>query len=253
MPYGVMGVQLAERGLLKRVASVPPSLPERGSSSDPVVVVVDPIRLRSLEKGTKNCTGAAAALYKWVGEKLLPREGGFPESVRQRLTGATQACLHEYEAEDAKKVLIHTVGPDLANAKYNENEAQRELSLTYANILVQFAGWLEGREERGVVAKEAVLRLIPVSEGMFAGGFRSVMPELTVHALTAAVDCLPPRVAEMLTDSKGASRIELCIFDAREYEPYQKALASLRANLVLSDNICARECAEGVAEALRAA
>ena len=283
VPYGVLGTQLDD-GVLRRVEKEPTpfctgtncaTVPAWARSfkgyvpkvappppTDRPVVVVDPAGIKQIQGCPATAGGAAAAIYKWL-NGALPLDSPFPETVRDAVRKPTQACVHEYTAKTPAKpqaaaapkpsektrVLIHAAGPDLNADEYgtasSEADYQRalgDLAETYASILTQFAGWVE-KKGRG-----AILRVVPVSGGLFAGRWSEAMPALTADALLSAIDKLSVAHKEMLTTSKDCS-IELCIFDGKEYEGYTNALQQLRRSLILGDT----HQAEGSQELLFAA
>ena len=72
----------------------------------------------------------------------------------------------------------------------------------------------------------ALLRLVPISSGIYAGAFRAQMAEITAAALRAAVERLAAESPELLKELPPYQdrKCELCLFDPREAAPYAAAL-----------------------------
>jgi len=69
-----------------------------------------------------------------------------------------------------------------------------------------------------------LLRLVPISSGIYAGPFRgSAMTSITADALRAAFDKLEPQRQKALAPHN-ERRIELCIYDPKEVSEYRQAI-----------------------------
>ena len=100
------------------------------------------------------------------------------------------------------------VGPDLRVAPYTAEEAAAALATAYRNVLREFAA-----------APLRVLRLLPVSGGIFAGPYQGDIAALTFDALDAALKMLPQPTAQALA----TRRLTLCIFMESEYQAFLDA------------------------------
>ena len=97
-----------------------------------------------------------------------------------------------------------TVGPN-----FNDNYAREQdyewavstLSQAYLNVLREFAS-----------CTVPTLRLLPISGSIFAGKWKSRVPQLTIDSWIAACGLLTPEECTALA----GRRIEMCIYDERE-------------------------------------
>jgi hypothetical protein len=106
--------------------------------------------------------------------------------------------------------MIHSVGPDLRKNDPTREQALAVLMRAYANTLNEF-----------LASECAVLRLLPISGGIFAGDFLDQMPELTQEALEAAFRSLPPPKQALLRRS--SREVHLCIFMGGEMQAWEAA------------------------------
>ncbi|KAJ9473132.1 hypothetical protein DIPPA_23802 [Diplonema papillatum] len=237
VPYGVLGTQLTVDKDIVQNADAP---------SDERVVIVDPAGLHHIQGVPAGASGAAGAIYKWIGPELLPLDEPFHASIRQTITGPTKACRRMY----GSKAVVHAVGPDLRADAYNLSEdrtdktdpegfmaATRDLSMTYQNIFKEFAAHLQPdiedwrADEANFNPRQpwGTLRMLPVSGGIFSGKYKERMPEMTARAIIAAFDNLPQvhrRALAMRT-----TKFELCIFDENELLAFRREFDRLQKNL----------------------
>ena len=75
---------------------------------------------------------------------------------------------HDYDG----KSCIHAVGPDLRRPGVSVEQALAELRTVYRNVLHEY-----------IPSEQTMLRLPPLSSGIFKGEFGSRMPRLTASAL----------------------------------------------------------------------
>lgn len=232
MPYGVLGTQLSLTGTLKSVGREP--------NSD--TAIVDPAGLHHIHGSASNAGGASGAIYHYLG-----LTGAFPTDVRQFIHKATDAKLFKYPIPGAAPIpdttpvkrppgvpvdktpssneatvvpeanliqptlpVIHVVGPDFRRGKWSEREASLELARAYRNVLHEF-----------VVSDAKLLRLTPISGGIFSGDLSDQMPPITQEALSCGFDQLHQYDKEVIL--KPDRKIELCMFMEREWDPYCKA------------------------------
>jgi len=101
------------------------------------------------------------------------------------------------------------VGPDL---RKNHTEAQtlQDLTTAYKNIFCEFAH-----------SHKRILRLLPVSAGIFSGSYRERMPALTFECIHAAFASLSDHVRAELTSER--RELHLCIFMESEMAMYTDA------------------------------
>eukprot|EP00440_Ansanella_granifera_P014748 gb/GFBE01016030.1/.p1 GENE.gb/GFBE01016030.1/~~gb/GFBE01016030.1/.p1 ORF type:complete len:277 (+),score=44.45 gb/GFBE01016030.1/:1-831(+) len=193
VPYGVLGSSSAGA-----VASPP------GKDT----AFVDPAGLHHIQgSGPAGAGGAAGAIYRWLG---IAEDTSFPEDVKAAIRAPLQAQFHAY-GEGRSKKCIHVVGPDFRSRRYTRDEAVEELAEAYRNVLAQFSG-------TGL----RVLRLLPVSGGIFSGPFKAELPAMTAEALQAAF----AKLSIEQQDRVLSSRLELCIFMASDMLNFEIAFAS---------------------------
>jgi len=186
--YGNLGTAITGQGF-QMVAPGP----------DADTVVVDPAGMPYIkgDEDVEDAGGASGALYRRLGLDYMPDE------VENGINEILDAKYHQYEAFP----VIHVVGPRLFQVT-DENEAIKQLATAYYNVLREF-----------VRSGKSKMRLVPVSSGIFAGPFKSRMPDITHKAWTQAMTRLDDNEKAHLEKSS----IELCIFEEREVESYTKA------------------------------
>eukprot|EP01064_Diplonema_japonicum_P012092 TRINITY_DN19564_c0_g1_i1.p1 TRINITY_DN19564_c0_g1~~TRINITY_DN19564_c0_g1_i1.p1 ORF type:complete len:349 (+),score=55.85 TRINITY_DN19564_c0_g1_i1:53-1048(+) len=231
VPYGVLGTALTQDKQIEKREEQPDGMQ---------VIIVDPAGLHHIHGLPKGAAGAAGAIYAWIGEEHLPMDQPFPSDVSEGIQHATHAARHVY----GTRPVIHAVGPDLRTEKYQGEEgyfaAKRDLSLTYTNILKEFAeylkpdlmSWNPDEENQNVRQPWGTLRVLPVSGGIFSGRFKKDMPELTAGALVSAIQALPPTHRRALACR--AQSIDLCVFDDREFKGFKQELYRVSENVRVS-------------------
>mmetsp|Transcript_22584 Transcript_22584/g.42561 ORF Transcript_22584/g.42561 Transcript_22584/m.42561 type:complete len:315 (+) Transcript_22584:65-1009(+) len=189
-----------------------------GELPNECIVFVDPAGLHHITRpgGPKNASGAAGAIYTFLG---IDKDDFFPPEVTAAITRETQAKFYVY----GRQPCIHTVGPDFrppaerkagaSREDYTEARAMELLTETYLNVLKEFCRNNSGRLR--------TLRLLPISGGIFSGKFKEQMPSLTAWALKGAMDLLEPAEMQMLETSK--TELEMCIYMDTEAQDYQNA------------------------------
>lgn len=196
MPYGVLGTQLAMTG----------SMRQSGPQPDEQTCIVDPAGMHHVKTTAAGAGGAAAAIYNFIGLK-----GKFPDDVVGSIHGPTDAKFHDYGGVK----VIHAVGPDFRQGEWSEREAGLELSRAYRNALHEF-----------VISEAKVLRVLPISSGIFSGPLYNQMPALTQEGLAMGFDQLHPYDVQSILEKD--KRIELCIFMEREWDTYVQAFDLLQ-------------------------
>jgi len=202
-PWGVLGKQLSATFQLLDGSTAP----------DQHVAFVDPAGLPYVRSNSPMGAGAASrAIYDHVGMSE------FPESVRRAVTEPTHAKFHPYRSLKDKVThqVIHVVGPDLRESIYDSvDKARSSLTAAYTNVLREFC------EAKAADGELAVLRLLPISGGVFSGAFSAELPRLTMEAIDLGYQAQPPAHRRMLS----SSQLELCIFLASEFGAYVAAHA----------------------------
>jgi len=199
-PFGVLGVQMTKEK--KEVI--------RGQ--DPTELdsccIVDPAGLHHIQPpgGPLGAGGAAGAVYRWVG---ISQTTEFTENVRKiKKTGdAVYEHYGRFRHGVLDKHVIHAVGPDLRkNPEYKE--ATLLLSEAYHQIFEQF-----------VLSRKDILRLLPVSSGIFAGDHKTDMPILTMLCMRQGFHWLTLSERKLLANKE----LHLCIFMEKELSSYRRA------------------------------
>jgi len=202
-PYGVLGAQLRTSGSIENKATVP------GSE----IAVVDPAGLQFIQDlGPGGAGGASGAIYQWLG---IGQASHFPDDVRQAIRTTGDAKFHKYGPHMA----IHVVGPNLAElgvaGPVSEGIAIDQLAQAYTNVFSEFL-LASARGAR-------VLRLLPISGGIFAGDFKEDLPRLTFTALARGFSRLPALSQKQLSTS--GLRLEMCIFEESDLSKFRAAYA----------------------------
>mmetsp|Transcript_27779 Transcript_27779/g.62006 ORF Transcript_27779/g.62006 Transcript_27779/m.62006 type:complete len:476 (+) Transcript_27779:370-1797(+) len=205
-PYGVLGSRLLLGS--GQVAKTGPD-PIEGKCC-----VVDPAGLRHIPPpgqppGGAKGAGAGESIYRWLGIHDAP---AFPAAVAAAVTKPGDACHQSYALEGGseKAQVIHAAGPDLRKGEWTVATAEAELATCYENILREFVA----KSDR------PVLRLPPVSGGIFSGYLASEMPVLTSKALMRGLGALTAQERHVLEGRV----IELCIFAEADTAPFEEAL-----------------------------
>jgi len=200
VPYGVLG-----EGTGGRLANEP----------DEETAFVDPAGLLYIQEfGPSGAGGAARVIYRWLG---IDSNEAFPDEVRDAITETLQAKFHAY-GEDGSKKCIHVVGPNFGIERYTADEAVEELATAYLNVFTEFCK-----------SKLKVLRLLPISGGIFSGPFKPRIATLSANAIVVAYERLDEDQKRHMQQSKK----QMCIFDGREVDEFQQAF---RAGGILVDS-----------------
>jgi len=206
VPYGVLGVQLQTSG----------TMTHNGEDPGSEIAVVDPAGLQFIQDfGPGGAGGASGAIYKWLG---IDQANKFPSDVRKAIRATGGAKFHSYGPHMA----IHVVGPNLAElgaaGPVSEGVAIDQLAQAYTNVLSEFLV----ASVKGV----KVLRLLPISGGIFAGDFLEDLPRLTFTALAHGFSKLPAASQTKLTSS--GLRLEMCIFEESDLQKFQAAYSAAK-------------------------
>ena len=143
-------------------------------------VIVDNTNLTLIQNSNPSSAhGSSKDLYTW----LELRWQYFPDPLKNALQQECDAVLHFYTRKGHPKPIsvIHVTNPDFREkADATCTEVARKLTQAYKNILNIFHN-----------TKKQHLRLQPVAGGLYAGGFLTTLPTLTVAAMKAAFQLLP--------------------------------------------------------------
>ena len=205
-PFGVLGTRLILDGT---VVSTGPS-----PSSADGVVISDPAGLPYIQSGPSGAGGAAGAIYSFLGIK---QDKAFPAPVVDAIKAPADAKFHSYALADSETSVdvIHVVGPDLRGdadagvAAASREEAVDVLASAYSNVLREFAA-----------SGQRVLRLLPISGGIFTGAFIKEVPQLTREAWEKALDAMDGATRDRLV---AQTEVHLCIFLEKEYQDFLDA------------------------------
>ncbi len=115
---------------------------------------------------------------------------------------------------------IHTVGPKLGHGKYTDAEAVVKLAGAYRNVLSQFVRFAVSKAaaDPAPTGTPVRLRLLPISDGIFAGEYQQDIAPLTLAALEEGIGLLTEEERGVLATeqggegdaAEGAAQIELC-------------------------------------------
>jgi hypothetical protein len=202
-PYSVLGTQLTGAGV-QRIAPLPSAN----------VVIVDPAGLPYVS-GARPASQAGAAsgsIYAFLALK------DFPVEVTAGVKKTGDAVLHRYSVNERDQYVIHTVGEDFRSGVFSSDAALSSLAKAYFNVLKQFALHVI----RLPPTDKLVLRLLPISGGVFAANFGTDMHHLTFAALSTAYESLDDGTLEAL--DQHVENVEMCIFLDREFDQYETAL-----------------------------
>ena len=125
-------------------------------------------------RSLKGAGGAAGAIYKWLG---IDQDEAFAKDVSAAVKRPGDAKLHVYVSQVRGRSVhvIHAVGPDLRKDDPSPEHAHSCLVEAYENIFREF-----------LCSEQKLLRLLPVSAGIFAGTFAKDMPKMTMAAMPEA-------------------------------------------------------------------
>ena len=202
-PFGVLGQQMT---LTKDFLTHAPE-----PAAVPGCCFVDPAGLHHIQPpgGPSGAHGAAGAIYKSIG---ISNDASFPADVIEAVKKTGDAKYHGYAKEATGETVhvIHAVGPDLRKdfdpegapgVGFTRAQGVEALGRAYKNILVEF-----------LASGQPMLRLLPVSGGIFAGAFMDEIPALTWEALQAGFGQLSSEEQFSLT----AKEVDMCIFAEKE-------------------------------------
>lgn len=214
VPWGVLGDAQVSGGTPWQTKRVAPKPDGQTLFVDPasIAIVADP-HFRPGDAG-----GAAGAIYEFLG---ISANDSFPSDVAAQLRGVGDAVYKRYGYPHAVHV-IHAIGPDFKRESVTEDEAITMVATAYASVLRVAA-----REPR------PLLRLCPISSGIYAGPHRPRMAQITARALVLALQTVADEVSAA-GDSQGrllpggvdgCARVELCLFEGlAAVADYGKAL-----------------------------
>lgn len=205
VPWGVLGRQLALDG----------EEAERAPLPDAKTAYVDAAGLHHIQvKGPQGAGGSAGAIYRHLG---IQDDDAFPAAVIESVQDELDAKLHRYRGQDGHdQQVLHAVGPDFRREPYasgHEQKAVEALSAVYCNVFREFAN-------SGLPS----LRLLPLSGGIFSGGYKEALVDMTVSALSGAFLRLGERERLRMLDAS----IELCIYLEIELDDYEAAFKSAK-------------------------
>jgi len=195
--------------------------------------------------GPSGAGGAAGSIYKWLG---IDKARRFPQDVIDAVAAPGDAAYHAYPithhqvappgGSSVGKVahVIHAVGPDLRKPPpgapqgelYTRAQAAEALAQTYANIFEAFANHcampttnLDADAAEDIPGNEScrVLRLLPVSGGIFSGPFLAELPKLTAEAIMKGFDLLPHAAQKQALVQ---SEVHLCVFADNEVPLFEE-------------------------------
>lgn len=196
--------------------------------------------------GPSGAGGAAGSIYKWLG---IDKSRSFPQDVIDIVAAPGDAAYHAYffsspsvaspDTSSSQSAagsshmahVIHAVGPDLRKPPpgsskgelYTRAQAAEALAQTYANIFEAFANHcaMPTTTSDAIAAAQEVpdnvscrvLRLLPVSGGIFSGPFLSELPELTAETIVKGFEMLPHAAQKQALLQ---SEVHLCVFADNE-------------------------------------
>ena len=139
----------------------------------------------------------------------------------RRVTKRHQPAINKEDINPNNQLSIARRVPHrhTADKKATEDHVLERLKSTYSNVI---GAWLRS----GI----PLLRLLPISAGIFSGKLTESMPRLTCMALMRAIQEMPPDEAQSMQErikaTEGEYPIQLCIFEEKERPFYEKALRS---------------------------
>jgi O-acetyl-ADP-ribose deacetylase (regulator of RNase III) len=214
-PFGVLGIQMT-RDKQEVIRGDDPSCLAS-------CCIVDPAGLHHIQPpgGPYGAGGAARAVYSWLG---ISQSFQFSKEVVEgvKATGhAKYKHYHRFRYGVMDKHVIHAVGPDLRNIARDFDAVTEPLIEAYKNIFLEFA-----RSER------QLLRLLPVSSGIFAGDHKEDMPKMTIYCMKKGFHGLSKGEQQSLQGRD----LHLCIFLEKELEEYEKAAAKEKVHNPRTEN-----------------
>jgi hypothetical protein len=145
------------KGFIKSIQMIPKSMLTDLNND----VIIDPAGLKYIQANTTEGAGALSGqIYKTFNIK------SFPNDVKQAIQKVGDASTYTYD----KQTIIHVVGPMLTHTNLNE------LETAYYNVFREILKLPVGKG----------IRLIPISGGVFANNYVSVIHILTYNAIARA-------------------------------------------------------------------
>jgi O-acetyl-ADP-ribose deacetylase (regulator of RNase III) len=221
VPWGVLGEAMGAKPWEGR-----PVAPKPNSST----LIVDPAsEMMMIDGGCQpgDAGGASGAIYRFLG---IDSNSEFPPDVVSALRHGDGAVYKRYGYPDALHV-IHAVGPDLRKRSGVAHDAR-----VRAEIVAALAHVYAAVLRLAASQPRELLRLVPISSGIYAGDWAEQMPLITAQALTAGFNLVsgedepPTDNADGRVSQKDElppfrqRRVELCLFDPSEAEAYRQAL-----------------------------
>lgn len=218
VPYGVLGKQLVSK------SGQPRQEQDHRTPPDHTTAFVDPAGLPYIrELGPQGAGEASGAIYKFLG---IQQHKNFESDVRNAILVPGDAKYTSYN--NSTHHVIHCVGPDFRTGKYVTQQTynshphlykeykivEPELRKAYRNIFEEFSK---------TPTSVTHLRLLPISGGVFSGGFKAQMPQLTFDVLREVLEGIhtlnqPPVKARLRNYT-----IEMCIYEKKHLEAYVTA------------------------------
>ena len=221
VPWGVLGEGLRAGGKSWETTVDAPKPDGTVLFIDPasVAIVRDPY-FRPGDAG-----GAAGAIYRFLG---IDKNEQFPPDVAADLHAVGDATYKRYGYPHAIHV-IHVIGPDFKREHVEEVQAVQMLADAYAAVLRL------ARDQ-----PRELLRLCPISSGIYAGDHRERMAEITAQALVRGFELVDAEdasaSARLPGGADGCARVELCLFEgktaAREFDGALRAALDQRTAAV---------------------
>ena len=214
VPWGVLGEAPSEGGSSPWQTTA--VAPKPGAE----MLIVDPASLNIIRDPyfrPGDAGGAAGAIYRFLG---IASNETFPPDVANALNATGDAVHKRYGYPHAIHV-IHTIGPDFKQLDVTEAEAIAELATAYASVLRQARDF-----------PRPLLRLCPISSGIYAGRHKPRMPDITAQALLQAFERVASDAAASAETSarlpgqpEGCAKVELCVFEGKAaVKQYEAAL-----------------------------
>jgi len=203
-PWGVLGSALGGA--------------QAAAAPDGSTLLVDPAGLAFIKlMGPSGAGGAAGAIYRFLG---IAADASFPPDVVHGINAEAEATHHVYSTQHGLLHVIHVVGPDFRSRteRCTREEAVALLARAYAAVLALAAT---------AAAECTILRLLPISSGIFAGRFKPQMAALTADALLGGYALLAneqPNLLPALPPFAANRALELCLFNPSEATAYARAL-----------------------------
>ena len=190
---------------------------ERVTGVGAYTAIVDPAGMNYIREGPRGAGAASGAIYEWLEAKDMK---AFPKRIQAGIKRVTDAIFHRYREE---RNVIHAVGPVFRQIECDEEGAEAYLARTYANV------FREALRAYNQFQETSKLRLLPISSGVFAGGFtREQMARITAGAIEKALKSLAQHRVKLLAELE----ITMCIYDPDQVKLYREMMASLSKGYV---------------------